>query len=1207
LGQLLRDRFEIRKTLGSGGMGVVYEAFDHEQQRLVALKTLKKLSPKSLLLFKQEFRALTDLRHPNLIRLYELFSEGDLWFFTMELLSGRDFLSFVKEDNEISGTSDTMIVLPGDAETELEPEQESKELFFVSGVHLPRLRSALRQLIEALHALHRFGKVHRDIKPSNVMITDEGRLVLMDFGLVAEEGADNQLVIGTPYFMAPEQAAGHPVTAAADWYSVGVMLFLTLTGRLPFSGSSVQVIMDKQQKTAPLPSTFNDLIPPELEAVCSSLLRRRPESRPDAAQILFMLGEENSIEKSGLSAPFIGREKELATLYRFFEESRQRPTFVVIYGESGVGKSAFLRRFFEELPSRVGYFGLLILRGRCYEREQVPYKAFDGIIDLLSSWLLQRTERHLQKLLPPQAHLMGRLFPVLRQIQGLEEDPEDDIKDPREARRLAFRVIRQLFQSISQRIQPILWIDDIQWADGDSIALLEDLLSPEDDFPLLVVATQHVNHSIRWRLLPESIWLGELSSEESSRLLREAMDSQLSETESTRLLSEAKGHPLLLLELIRAARQSVTTTSIKLDEVLQTRIQQQAKNARRIVELSAIAGRPLSLPVFSDALAILPGVIRAELFELHVGCLMKSTNEQLWETYHDRVREAVLAYLSAQEARAYHLCLAQVLERETQKDSQALMRHFESGGDLERAAYYAILSAQRAEEALAFEQSVIFLRAAIRLRPNEKNQDLYFQLGDSLAQIGRGPDAADAFLHASIDASPQRQLECKSRAVEHLLGSGHVERGKFILSSVLSSIREEWPETTAHVLTSLLWNRARMKVPALSIFSKRRPLQEELLRLDIYHYVSLGLGPVDGLLAAYFQSKGLRLALQVKEPLRLGRALVMEAIFVALEGNHRQSEAHEMLSQAKKIATEQDDQFLLCLVECGLGVSHSAAGRFRDAAQLLSTVEHRYFSLGRPPTWELNNVRIFRILALRQMGLWEDIRFDLSLYLQDAESRENRLTPATLIRTVAQSLLTQDEPEKALASIEQYKWPNTSSTYHAQQFNELLARVDVCLYQELSAEQYHTLHAEFERLWASMLLRMQIMRTEACWARARFSLAAAISTNDPRIKHQALSEAEWLMIQLSNERVPYAEIWYRLLAASLSLVNHKTQTALEHLRQAESLAIQQDLPLCAMVACYRLAALLGDSERAQRAAQWFLQQGIVSPARFVNVFIPSVC
>src|SRR5262249_35029400 len=174
-----------------------------------------------LMRFKNEFRALSDLHHTNLVSLGELIQDEGLWFFTMELVDGDDFLAHVRPHGK---------------------HDES------------RLRATLGQLADGLGALHRAGKVHRDIKPSNVRVTRDGRVVLLDLGLVTDAAIEggartsSDQVVGTATYMAPEQAQSKPVTAAADWYAVGVVLYEALTGELPFSGSPLEVLMRKQSE-----------------------------------------------------------------------------------------------------------------------------------------------------------------------------------------------------------------------------------------------------------------------------------------------------------------------------------------------------------------------------------------------------------------------------------------------------------------------------------------------------------------------------------------------------------------------------------------------------------------------------------------------------------------------------------------------------------------------------------------------------------------------------------------------------------------------------------------------------------------------------------------------------------------------------------------------------------------------------------------------
>jgi len=235
---LKKGRYMIERSLGKGGFGVVYQAYDHERQAHIALKSLSRSDVGSLYYLKNEFRRLADLSHPNLVSLYELFADEGQWFIAMELVRGSDFLSYVR------GAAPREVTDSGRGD----------------GAHLAcdltRLEAALSQLTEALCYLHAHGKLHRDIKPSNVLVTEAGHLKVLDFDLTADlvadlRGGDTVRIRGNPAYVSPEQAIGEPPSEASDWYSVGVILFESLTGQRPFPGTYLEVLAAKQQTEAP--------------------------------------------------------------------------------------------------------------------------------------------------------------------------------------------------------------------------------------------------------------------------------------------------------------------------------------------------------------------------------------------------------------------------------------------------------------------------------------------------------------------------------------------------------------------------------------------------------------------------------------------------------------------------------------------------------------------------------------------------------------------------------------------------------------------------------------------------------------------------------------------------------------------------------------------------------------------------------------------
>ena len=489
------DRYQVVRRIGAGGMGVVYEADDLERGQKVALKTISNPDVEKIYQLKREFRALADLSHPNLVALYDLVVAADSCFFTMELLDGVDLLAYlwgrkVNDPDEIITSTPTVPLAPAARPPPTEPVRESGIIITQSAPQatpcdLGRLRLVLPQLARGLHALHSAGKIHRDVKPSNIQVTSDGRAVLLDFGLVAElerRQSGDGMIVGTVAYMAPEQCAGDvQLTAAADWYALGVVVFQALTGRLPFEGVPARVLFEKQTEPAPRPSLLVQHIPRDLDDLCADLLERDPADRPTGAQLLRRLGvaETDRIVSPLLSVSreggFTGREGELAMLDDALAPLvKRRASVVLVRAPSGMGKTSLVTRFLERL--RATHPNAVLLRGRCLDREDVPYKAIDHLIDELSDWWLAQAPKEAQALLPRDAYLLPTLFPVLDRVPAIADAPRTRIvADPQARRTHAFNALRETLQRLGDRHTVVLFLDDMQWVDRDTTALLADL------------------------------------------------------------------------------------------------------------------------------------------------------------------------------------------------------------------------------------------------------------------------------------------------------------------------------------------------------------------------------------------------------------------------------------------------------------------------------------------------------------------------------------------------------------------------------------------------------------------------------------------------------------------------------------------------------------------------------------------------------------
>jgi len=602
------DRFLIHRRLGSGASGVVYEAFDHERQSLVALKVphnAKDAAARDLGLFKQEFRALADLGHPNLVNLFEVMSHGPEWFFTMERVEGVTFYEA------------------------LCPGRRPPEDF-------ARLRALLRQLAEGLGALHRIGKLHRDLKPSHALVGQDDRLVLLDFGFTADMGRQG-MAPGpgggrsmTQAYMAPERIGGQQPTEAGDWYSLGAMLYQVLTGTLPFPGDTLSSLIDKLRGSPPDPELLAPGTPADLAGLCMELLARKPEQRPGGAAVMERLGASLPAAPAHLaparrlrtSRLLIGRKAELAALGRAFERALLGQAVVVfIHGESGMGKNYLLRRFLRRLRREEP--GTVVLAGRCAEEAAVPYKALDGLMADLGACLDRMPPPKAAALLPRDIHCLARVFPVLRRMALLAEGGRaaPAAPDPQELRRRAFGALRELLLRLGTRCPLVLVIEDLQWADTDSASLLSSLLRDPDPPPLLVLLSYRSGEgraapalaALRAGLAEEGAEVVEIPVEkipqaESLELAAALLGSNRPDAgaEAAWIARESGGDPFFIGELSRQLRSGIAippgAEGQTLDAYLRFRVASLPPESRRILETLALAGHPVDWAVLCTAL-----------------------------------------------------------------------------------------------------------------------------------------------------------------------------------------------------------------------------------------------------------------------------------------------------------------------------------------------------------------------------------------------------------------------------------------------------------------------------------------------------------------------------------------------------------------------------------------------------------------------------
>jgi serine/threonine protein kinase/tetratricopeptide (TPR) repeat protein len=1089
----IASRFELRQRLGAGGMGVVHLAWDRERRMTVALKTLRDAGAFNLAGLKREFRAIASLSHPNLVALYELFAEDGAWFFTMEVVDGVRFDAWCANTPRLDAPDlfvTTRIRMRTDA-SRAEQEWPTSARMAQPIADLARLRTAAMGLVDGVEALHRAGILHCDLKPSNVLVDGAGRTVVLDLGLVKErpqprarEAHETSSVEGTPEYVAPEVVLGEPPTEASDWYSVGVMLYQALAGVPPFQGSHyVTTLLSKLDEDAPRLSDRVDGVPASLDALIASLLVRDPRARAGARELRAWLDDDAAAPRAlePLEPPFLGRTDEEAILSAELERVREgRPRNVLVHGPSGIGKSALIRRF-ADAAEREGR--AIVLAGRCYQREQVPFKALDGVVDAMAARLSRLPTATLATLLPDGFDALAQVFPVLSAIEHPASIEPGALIAPGEILTRAAEAARTLLHRWSERAPIVIVIDDLQWSDADSATFLGRMMDPQSRSRVLLLASARSESDAplltalrtagRERLT--ELELGPLSKEDGITLAQSMLASSGEAGDLVRaakIAEGAAGIPFFVTELARHASRSHGMDVKSVDDAIAARADALSPESHALLELSALAGRPLSASLLSRAAGLdtdpLP-LVRA--LTAHSLLRTRGGQSDAIEPYHDRIREVIAASVSSERRIVLHAALGRALDGAPDVDPETVAHHLSQGGDSARALVYQLRAAEGASHALAFDRAVVLFTRALELSPGDLAIEM--RLAEALVLAGRARDAAPMFLRCADRSSGTERARLERRAAEEWLKCGAVDEGIAVLRRVLRSVDLRYPDNQLEALGRALVRILRIRRLDGSFVRSDSLTTGALERVDAARAAGVGLMMIDPLRGYGFLARFLLDAVQVGEPRRVSVGLSLNAVTLCRGGEGGYPLAMRWLGRARAIGSELDDPYLLGLADaCEAGASVTT-GRWEVGARLGLSAPSRLRSTGTPATWECTASVSLGRTSLFAMGRLAEFRRHTEQHLRAANDVGD-LFAATYAEVHGWVMAAMDDDvqrgrEQLDGALS--RWSRLG--FHAMHFWQLYAELSYDLYEDQPEQARERLMRARGALKKSRILAMQ--------------------------------------------------------------------------------------------------------------------------------------
>ncbi len=860
--------YEIIGRLGEGGMGVVYRARDVSTGETVAVKTARAESHHALSSLRGEINALARLSHPSIVRIVNSGAHNGVPWYAMELLTGQTWSDFnrtlwpppvgVGEGDDEHGFDMTLDTTMPRSRSGRSGNGEHRDLMStddgssvryvghrprqtrspVAAARLPEVLNLARRLCTALTVLHNAGFVHRDLKPSNVFLAS-GRPVVTDFGIASRfRGAVGRerlevsgKLVGTVHYMAPEQASGHLLDARADLYALGMMLYETLAGRLPFSTRNYDDwwFAVQTQEVPPL-GMFVDGVPEPLDQLVRTLLSREPRDRlghaDDVSRALDRLGAEPDPQSPGISRPYLyrpdiaGRETQRTHLAQAIDRARAgEGGIIVISGESGVGKTVLAN----EAARIASLSQMRLVTGEC-----LPLGLGDHTrVDLKSAALHplrpalqyaadicrgEDNETYDRIFGEGRGKLLSTYEPALGELPKTSSQSLPGLPIDFGRNRLVEAAVTVLKRLVEVDGAFLLLLDDLQWADEVTIAVLVWLADHglERD-RLLVIGTcriDHVQPALAELLLKPSVQrveLDRLDLESVGAMVRDML--ALREPPSgfvSFLAKHSEGNPFFVAEYLRLAvaegllRRERGRWSIEVDgdreasyarlslpaslkELIERRLNGLDPAAKEVLEVASVLGRESERSLLRTVAGIDDDRLDGALKQLAVRQIIQESRDS-WRFVHDKVRETAYGTIGAERRKALNRAAAVALQtlaaREVRIDHARLAGYWSEAEVWPKAVQALEEAAEISHRAFAHEQAIRLYRNLLSIG------------GGNRIDVGptrRGQwerSLADANLALGRDFEGRRHIE---RALAHF---GQPNLPTWTILQALSVLRE---------------------------------------------------------------------------------------------------------------------------------------------------------------------------------------------------------------------------------------------------------------------------------------------------------------------------------------------------------------------------------------------------------------------------------